>query len=599
LGEQLKPLSRLLFAFLVTLMLCMGAWGEALAQAASGDTQSLAFNHNTTGFIVDNAHLQVSCESCHTSGVFRGTPKACASCHGGPGTRAPGKSVKHIPTLTTTCDSCHNTTSWSPARMNHKEVSTLACSSCHSGLNADANALGKSVSHIPTYFLPMAGNCDSCHKSTTNFSPAAMNHAGTAGQCNSCHNGAFVAANAQAKGVDHQFTTAQCDTCHTNTTNWFAKYFDHVATPPVNGRCAGCHNGSNALGKPAGHILTSVQCDTCHGNTISFAGAIMDHTGTGGQCANCHGGSYVAFNALAKPATHIPTTASCDSCHQSTLTWLGAVFDHTTASPPVAGRCASCHDGKIALGQSAASPKHLTTTSSCDTCHTNFTAFAPAAMNHLGMSPSVANNCSSCHDGSLVAINAQNKPATHVATAAQCDSCHSGSVSKSFTTWATGTFGHAGVVIGAHACGTSCHNGTAGQGLSKPTSHIPTTAACDVCHTNFTAFAPATTNHAGMTGPVAAGNCSSCHGGGFAAVNALAKPTSHIPTTSQCDTCHVGGYSVWAPATMNHAATAGPVATGNCATCHGGTYVAQNAQAKPITHIPTAQSCDNCHGTTV
>jgi hypothetical protein len=597
----MKNIARLLFVFIAAAFVFLGQGEVAFGQADQGGAPNLSFDHNTTGFILENAHKLVACETCHTSGTFRGTPRTCDTCHAGAGARAPGKPLTHIPTGSVTCDNCHTTTSWTSAKMNHAALKNMQCSSCHNGSYAGYNALGKPATHIPAIaFSTTSAACETCHTNTVAFAPATMNHAGTAGQCILCHSGGFVAQNAQTKGVGHPDTTSQCDACHNSTTTWFAKAFDHIATPPVDGRCSTCHDGSRATGKPGNHIPTAGQCDNCHVGTVTFTGSRMNHAGTGGQCSTCHSGGFVAFNALAKPATHIATTASCDACHQSTTTWLGAVFDHTSASPPVAGRCATCHDGKIALGQSAASPRHLTTTSSCDTCHTNFTAFAPATMNHLGMSPSVASNCSSCHDGSLVAINAQSKPATHVSTAAQCDTCHSGSVSKSYTTWATGVFDHVAnaISIGGHACGVSCHNGSTGQGLSKPSSHIPTTAACDVCHSNFTAFAPATTNHAGTTGPVAAGNCSSCHSGTYTAVNALTKPATHIPTTSQCDTCHTNGFATWAPAVMSHASTAGPVAAGNCATCHGGAYLAQNAQAKPSTHIPTAQSCDTCHGTT-
>ena len=44
-------------------------------------------------------------------------------------------------------------------------------------------------------------------------------------------------------------------------------------------------------------------------------------------------------------------------------------------------------------------------------------------------------------------------------------------------------------------------------------------------------------SHTGTSGPLAVGNCSQCHNGSYLAVNALAKPATHIPTGIQCDTC--------------------------------------------------------------
>ena len=44
---------------------------------------------------------------------------------------------------------------------------------------------------------------------------------------------------------------------------------------------------------------------------------------------------------------------------------------------------------------------------------------------------------------------------------------------------------------------------------------------------------------------------------------------------------------------MSHAGLAG-----QCSTCHSGAYVAQNAQTKTPTHIPTTAQCDTCHSST-
>ncbi|EFK97224.1 hypothetical cytochrome c family protein, partial [sediment metagenome] len=91
---------------LVALLALVGgiAYAQSAAPPAAGTDPSLAFDHATTGFVLTGQHIQARCESCHTQGVFRGTPRDCASCHRN-ATRfgAMQFPVKHIPT-TQACD---------------------------------------------------------------------------------------------------------------------------------------------------------------------------------------------------------------------------------------------------------------------------------------------------------------------------------------------------------------------------------------------------------------------------------------------------------------------------------------------------------------
>jgi len=520
------------------------------------------------------------CDTCHFSTVSwagatythgAAAVGTCSTCHNG--VAALGKPGTHIPT-SLQCDNCHtNYTAFRPARMSHAGTNGQ-CSTCHSGAYVAINALAKPATHIPTN-----AQCDTCHvNGFIAWAPSVMSHAGLAGQCSSCHSGAYVSQNAQMKPPTHIATTAQCDTCHNSTTTWATATFNHAAaSPPAAGRCSSCHNGTNALGKPTNHVPTTAQCDTCHANYTAFAPAAMNHGGTAGQCSTCHSGAYVFANARAKPATHIPTTQSCDTCH-TTVAWRPTSYAHVGVVP---GQCASCHNGTNALGKRAT---HLPTTASCDACHSNYNTFAPARMNHAASTgPVSAGNCATCHTGAYLSINAQVKPPTHVPTTQQCDTCH-----RSTTTWATASYTHDAGAVGN--CAT-CHNSV--TALGKPTTHIPTTAQCSTCHNNYVAFRPAQMSHAGTTGPAAVGNCATCHGGAYVAVNALAKPATHIPTSSQCDVCHTRGYVAWSPSVMSHAGLAG-----QCITCHSGAYVSQNAQVKTPTHIPTTAQCDTCHNST-
>jgi hypothetical protein len=568
------------------------------------------------------------CDTCHKStsswatATFTHDTSAagkCSTCHNS--VTALGKSATHIPTGAQ-CDTCHsNFIAFKPAQMNHAGM-TGQCSTCHNGSYLYANALTKPITHIPD-----GRQCDSCHTTGyVNWAPAVMNHNGLGGLCSKCHNGSFLVQNAQTKPSTHVSTGAQCDTCHKSTVSWATATYTHALADT---NCSTCHNGTTALGKITNHIPTTAQCSACHKNYAVFRPATMDHTGTTAQCSTCHNGSYTYANAQSKPSTHIQTTTQCDTCHNNFTAWKPAVYVHGGGDT----NCSTCHNGTSALGKPVS---HIPTTAQCSTCHTNKVTFAPAAMSHAGLN----GQCSTCHSGGYLAQNAQTKPATHISTTAQCDTCHSSTVS-----WATATFNHGAATPAVTGRCSTCHNGTAA--LGKPTSHIPTAAQCDTCHTNQVTFAPATMSHAGTSGPVAAGSCSSCHNGAYTFANAQAKAASHIPTTAQCDTCHKNytafapatmthsgmtgqcstchngsyvaanalakspshipttaqcdtchkNYTAFAPATMSHSGTTGPIATGNCATCHNGSYTAVNALAKPVSHIPTTQTCDTCHTT--
>ncbi len=186
----------------------------------------------------------------------------------------------------------------------------------------------------------------------------------------------------------------------------------------------------------------------------------MSHTGTNGplapnNCSTCHSGAYIAVNALAKPSDHLSTTSQCDVCHKNYTTFAGAVFNHTLVTPPVAGRCSSCH-GVTAKGKNST---HIPTTAQCDTCHKNTTAFAPATMSHSGTTgPITTGNCAICHNGSYVAVNALTKPSNHIPTTFptgipgnECSLCH-----RSTSDWGSERMNHGTMQT---SCAT-CHDAT-------------------------------------------------------------------------------------------------------------------------------------------
>jgi hypothetical protein len=256
----------------------------------------------------------------------------------------------------------------------------------------------------------------------------------------------------------------------------------------------------------------------------------MNHTGTAGQCSTCHNATYQSLNALPKTTGHVPTSQSCELCH------------------------------------------------------TNFTAFSGATMNHTG----TAGQCLTCHlsgyttqIGSL-GLGAQVKPTTHIVTSDSCDGCHT------TTAWLPTSFAHTTAQMGTKTC-AQCHNGTTATG--KPTVHIPTSEACSVCHRTGIAWLPLITPYGHST--TVAGSCATCHVASFPSMDY--KPTAnHVPTTASCDACHLK--TNWTTlGTFNHS---GAVA---CDTCHTGTYTGVVGKNLIANHIPTTLAgmpgnlCSNCH----
>lgn len=401
-------------------------------------------------------------------------------------------------------------------------------------------------------------DCVMCHRGGV--------FAGTPRQCSGCHFQGSGRAHS-VKAANHVPTADGCDLCHRSTTVWSDVRL-HPNAPIRPGTCVQCHNGSyssaGAAGKPAAHIMTTAACDQCH-NTVQWSAVSFRHSDVmPGSCAGCHNG----MQATGKSNNHILTAAACDTCH-TTRGWIPAGFNHVGM---VTGSCTLCHNGAQATGKPN---NHIPTASSCDACHTT-RAWQPASFNHGSVVPG---SCATCHNS----VRATGKAGTHIPTAQSCDACHN------TRTFMTSSFRHTaaqGVTPGG--CAT-CHNGSYnGQNaLGKPTGHIVTTTACDVCHTT-TSWATAGFNHAS----VIPGTCANCHNGS----NATGKSLRHIPTSLSCDACH--RISDFTNTTFTHLATQ-DVVLHQCVTCHNGAYTGQNAFGMGPGHIPTtvarALACDECH----
>ncbi|MEQ1685688.1 MAG: cytochrome c3 family protein [Burkholderiaceae bacterium] len=582
---HLEAIYRKAMFWLASLLLAAAALAPGLSFAQNAAQKN--FDHLKTGFALTGNHAQTRCESCHQNGIFKGTPRDCASCHVSGMRFARGNLVmprQHLQTQQS-CDTCHTTKTFVGARFNHVGVVPGTCASCHNG-NASA---GKPRDHIPT-----SASCDTCHR-TTGWSPAAnFDHTGVVpGTCQTCHG----AGKATGKSPQHMPTNAgqSCDDCHKTFTGWRPTAWNHTQMP-VTAQCATCHSGGYppADGRPGNHIpytsiaaAASANCDTCHkGGYATWAnGKFHSNVAVTGSCASCHTGGFL--NAVGKPATSVHNgVTNCESCH-NTAGWAGAKVEHSAFNAST--NCASCHNGTTATAKPAG---HMPTgATACFSCHNVSPAgWKPTKWTHTQMV--VAGQCASCHTGGY--LPADGRPANHipyqtvaVSAAANCDACHKGG----FTTWANGRF-HANYTVSTSCA--SCHTGAFLQAVGKPnnTTHASVTGNCESCHKSTSSWGGAKVDHSTFT---TATNCTTCHNGSTAG---RAKPANHIPHgTTSCMSCHNVSPAQWTPTKWNHTQV---VVTAQCATCHTGGY--PPADGRPANHIPyqtvpvtAAANCDACH----
>jgi len=240
-------MSVLMFSSSLIVPVAVATAGSMMMSNTADAAECTLYETIHPNFPLTGAHQSVgkcsTCASCHAGGVYLGTPKVCATCHNGNpigqiSSATVGKSAQHIPIGNTSCDTCHNTTSFTATwSMNHASVSNQTCASCHNGSYTAYGAMGQDAAHAPE-----PGDCGTCHtamdKPTHTTADWAMSHA-----------------------VIHANITTGCVSCHNGT--WF-----ETASPA-------------ALGKKdyaPGHPVTSDNCETCHSinNTFKCADLLKD-----------------------------------------------------------------------------------------------------------------------------------------------------------------------------------------------------------------------------------------------------------------------------------------------------------------------------------
>jgi hypothetical protein len=564
------------------------------------------------GTAMNHTGISSNCASCHETGdtwygvtmVDRPTAAQdpvhpasgdCSQCHSSTTSFSivsAGKPANHIPTAQA-CTLCHtNANNFAIYTMNHAGI-TNNCAQCHAAGLSFANIVPKAppANHIPIVGLP----CENCH-SPTNFGAfgpgTAMSHAGIAGNCASCHELGLTWYGVTM--VDRP--TAAQDSLH-----------------PATGECSNCHSstvsfsqGITGGNKPVNHIPTTQVCTLCHTVTGNFAVYTMNHTGITGNCAQCHAAGLTFANITPKepPPTHLPIgslpcenchspglftafgpgtamshtgiTGNCASCHETGLSWYGvSMVDRPTAAQdanhPATGECSLCHGSTVSFTTALLAPaNHIPTTQPCALCHTNTANYAVYTMSHAG----ITSNCAQCHASGLSFANIVPKepPPTHIPSTTACENCHSASV---FTAFGPGTpMSHTNITSNCASCHETGDTWFGVTMVDRPTaaqdaSH-PKTGDCSQCHTSTVSFSQGVTT----------------------------KPANHIPTSQPCTLCHTNAndFSIY---TMSHSGI-----TNNCIQCHGSLAGISFANIVPTpsppTHIPTASiACESCHSITV
>jgi len=163
------------------------------------------FVHEVTGFRLDGAHANLTCQMCHTTKNTRlGPGEDCAQCHVDP----------HFSQFGAFCSDCHDAKSWEPMRFNHNLTGfrlegahrSTTCEDCHKNRDYRNTPSQCYACHVTEFFAPAAQgihspsntDCEQCHK-IYSWSPAAGHrhqvmtfsgsHAAIQGSCSLCHAG--------------------------------------------------------------------------------------------------------------------------------------------------------------------------------------------------------------------------------------------------------------------------------------------------------------------------------------------------------------------------------------------------------------------------
>ncbi|MEJ2111603.1 MAG: hypothetical protein P8Z37_17175 [Acidobacteriota bacterium] len=373
------------------------------------------------------------------------------------------------------CSNCHSTEGWRPIRsspdFDHKTTGfpisgmhrELDCVRCHFDLEFSETGDQCADCHSDIHRRQLGADCEECH-SVQDWREVAGNVTGHANrfpllgahaalECEGCHQSAAVG---QFRGL-----RTDCDFCHHN---------DYIAAASVDHEAAGfsllceqCHgmdgwfsgfNHGAFTGFALAGAHATLECADCHADLV--------FTGIPADCVDCH---LEEYNATTNP-DHVQSGFSqdCALCHSS-VSWLGAFFDHTATQFPLTGAhtslgCLDCHES----GQFAGLP------SECYACHEADYNGATDPSHTVSAFPL---DCSECHttSGWLGATFAHGAffpiyTGAHRGEWSSCSECHTNPDNYSVFT-----------------CTTACHGRTEADSQHREVSgYVYNSVNCYDCH---------------------------------------------------------------------------------------------------------------------
>ena len=368
--------------------------------------QPANFDHSKTGFALTGMHTVPprQCADCHVNNNYNLTQTACVSCHQTDYNNAKTP-VDHIQAkFPTTCETCHDTTSWTDANFDHSQtgwaltgshtVPPRACVDCHVNGNynltqttcvachqTDYNNAKTPVDHITANFPT---TCETCHD-TVVWTDGKFDHSQTGWALTGMHTVPPRACSDCHVNNNYKLNNTACVTCHlTDYNNTNNPNHANAGFPQT---CELCHDTVNwtdanfdhsKTGFPLtnSHMVPPRTCTDCHVNN--------NYTSLPTDCYGCHKTDYLNTNSPNHTAAHFPTT--CETCHD-TIKWTDANFNHSyfpLNHGNANGICSNCHTN----------PNDYSVFQ-CTDCHTK----SQTDPKHSGVKGYVYNspNCYQCH----------------------------------------------------------------------------------------------------------------------------------------------------------------------------------------------------------
>ncbi len=532
-------------------------------------------HYEKTGYRLEGAHNDTRCTNCHVSGgtQFKNVNRICGQCHLTP----------HFNQFGGDCSECHSSTNWSPTKFDHALTGFILtgnhrfaeCRECHTSrvyrnTSVDCIDCHRGIYNAAPKHVAEAypTDCRQCH--LTRFVTWDFNHASAGSDCASCHIG--TPRNTTINHSDFGSLEVQCALCHSFGSNW-------AWTHPSLGsgvQCSACHLGYSDIPRSAKHDAAGwVDCEECHNTTTSWLPPSFNHSGVTNDCARCH----LSYSGLASPPRTPHNTAKfggigdalCEECHAAGDTgnplWP---FVHTTST----ATCMPCHLNYSTPARSTSPITHsafTTLETSCEECHSGFTSWAGGTYNHAGG----AGICYTCHLG----YSNPSRTTDHNAVQfgglgnSDCELCH--------TTTAWLPFQHDPAITGCATCHLNYSTPPRSASVIDHTVFTTQEAFCENCHSGFTTWSGGTYDHVGSTGI-----CHSCH----LNYSTPARTTPHNTAKfggagdNNCELCHTTT-TAWLP--FQHV-------TGitGCASCH----LNDTVPAKPANHVTLNWTvCEDCH----